>query len=818
MLASTRLAISGLLHDIGKLYQRAYWGCAPEGVLDWSHPAYTEWVIQRRYRSLFEQAGLEPNWLSQVAARHHEGWRDKPQYQPQTPEQWCVALADTYASRERMEVLEVDEKGGCATDTPLKSVFTPLKSVFANLQVQKTYGQPGHGYSMVEAVQEVGLKLGGAYPQAEPKPNVSRNAYWCLAERLDARLATLAQHSLSLEALLMNLLGIFQELLWNVPSDTQGEPDVSLFDHLRLTGAIAAALWAYHGGSPTVEALKDQRPEKFLLVLGDLGGIQSHIYRIQAAQTGTGGIAKRLRARSLEVSLAAEAMGLELLQRTGFTPLQRIMSAGGKFYLLLPNTQAVQEALEEVRGRWEEWALAQGATLLPFLAAHPFAPAGFRGFSQVLKEAHQKLAAAKLRPLSSQLSTPYLNSGSASLRPCAACGARPAKSANDELCHGCERDEHTGRLIPRRQEIGFFVQGAPKPYYRFPELTVALSFSSHYTLRTRPDFTPAAHPWEVRLLAGYVPTLADALRQGRWRDLNEYQGWAREQGLWKEEEREIDDPLTLAELAEFSTGAKYLGALMLDADRMGEAFATGFRDEKSGQDHSSPSRIASLSRTLELFFAGEVLELIRNPKTYQQRLGWDEPTAREKARRYPLIYSVYAGGDDLFLLGPWDALLEFALDLEALYRQFTQHPALTLSGGFVLVNPSLPIPLLAEAVQEAEQAAKAAGRNRLYLFGQSVLWEELRGLLPWVRDLRDHLQAEGKASLSSALAYRLLRLWRGHQDEDEARRMRYKPLLAYALRERSEEIRQHYLQLTNHTQAAWQHLPVWVQWGIYLKR
>ncbi|ADD26995.1 type III-A CRISPR-associated protein Cas10/Csm1 [Meiothermus ruber] len=800
------IALAALLHDLGKLYQRAYWGHAPEGVSDWSHPAYTEWAI-RQHRRLFEQAGLEPDWLAQTAARHHEGWSNKPQYQPQTPEGWCVALADTYASRER---LEVDEKGSRAPDTPLKSVF-------ANLRVQETYGQRDHGYSMVEAGREVGLKLGGAYPQA--RPNVSRDTYWRLAERLDGRLTELAKHSLGPEALLMNLLGIFQELLWNVPSDTQGEPDVSLFDHLRLTGAIAAALWAYHDGKATVEALRDETPEKFLLVLGDLGGIQGHIYRIQGAQTGVGGLAKRLRARSLEVSLAAEALGLELLQRTGFTPLQRIMSAGGKFYLLLPNTEAVHRALDAVRQGWEAWALQQGATLLPFLAAHPFAPGGFRAFSEVLKAAHQKLVEAKLKPLSSQLSTPYLTSGSTSLRPCRACGVRPAQSATDELCHGCERDGHMGRLIPKRTEIGFFPQDAPRPHYRFPAWQVALEASPAHTLRTRPDFTPAAHPWEVRLLAGHIPTLADALRQGRWRDLAEYQAWAKEQGLWEEEEegRKADDPLTLAELAEFSTGAKYLGALMLDADRMGEAFATGFKDEE-GQDSSSPSRIASLSRMLELFFAGEVLELIKNPQTYAKRLGWDELKAREKAARYPLIYSVYAGGDDLFLLGPWDVLLEFALDLQALYREFTQHPALTLSGGFVLVSPSLPIPLLAEAVQEAEQAAKNAGRNRLHLFGQGVPWDELRNLLPWVRDFRRHLEAEGKAGLSSALAYRLLRLWRGHQDEDEARRMRYKPLLAYALRERNEEIRKHYLQLTDHTQAAWQYLPVWVQWGLYLER
>jgi len=800
---SLGVALAGLLHDVGKLYQRAYWGSLPEGVSDWSHPAYTKWAIDK-WSPLF---GGDAGWLAQTATRHHEGWRDKPQYQPQTPEQWCVALADTYASRERKES---DERSGHATETPLRSVF-------AGLRVQGAYGESGLGYPIVEEGLEVGLKPGAAYPHS--KAVVSCDTYWRVAGRLDERLAELAKLNPGPQALLSNLLGIFQELLWNIPSDTQGEPDVSLFDHLRLTGAIAAALWDYHGGNPSIEALKDEQPAKFLLVLGDLGGIQGHIYRIQGAQAGVGGLAKRLRARSLEVSLAAEAMGLELLQRCGLTPLQRIMSAGGKFYLLLPNTPKVQNALNQVRQEWEEWALRQGATLLPFLAGYPFAPLGFKNFSQVLQQAHRVLAEVKLRPLQSQFGDFYLSPGQQSLRPCQACGARPAQSADSSLCNGCERDGEVGRLIPKRTKIGFFAQDAPRPHYRFPGLRVALEESDQYTLRTRQNFAPAARPWEVRLLAGHIPTLEDALRLGSWPNLAEYQAWAKEQGLWEEEEggRREGDPLTLAELAEFSTGAKYLGALMLDADRMGEAFATGFVD-KEGNNHSSPSRIASLSRMLEVFFAGEVLELIKNPKTYQKRLGWDDLTAGEKARRYPLIYSVYAGGDDLLLLGPWDALLEFALDLEALYRKFTQHPQLTLSGGFVLVNPSLPIPLLAEAVQEAEKAAKDAGRDCLHLFGQSVRWGELRGLVRWVRDFQRHLRAEGAKGMTSALAYRLLRLWKGHQDEDEARRMRYKPLLAYALREREAGVREHYLQLTDHTIPAWQHLPVWLQWGLYLER
>lgn len=51
--------------------------------------------------------------------------------------------------------------------------------------------------------------------------------------------------------------------------------------------------------------------------------------------------------------------------------------------------------------------------------------------------------------------------------------------------------------------------------------------------------------------------------------------------------------------------------------------------------------------------------------------------------------------------------------------------------------------------------------------------------------------------------------------------MRYKPLLAYALRrvrERDEGAWRRYLGLLDHQDPAREYLPVWVQWGLYLFR
>ena len=796
------LALAGLLHDVGKLYSRALWGERDEGVPDRTHTAYTARFVRER-APLFQGVGLDPEWLAQTASRHHEGWRDRPQYQPQTPEAWCVALADTYASKER-------EEGGEGGSPP----EVPLKPPFRQLRLQGREGREG-GYSPVDG-ERVGLAPGALYPG--DRPGVNKGTYGRLRERLEERLQAMARLSLTKEALLADLALAFQEVLSLVPADTQSEPDVSLYDHLRLTAAIAHALWLYHGGSPSVEDLR-RDGEKFLLVVGDLGGIQGHIYRIAGAETGVGGVAKRLRARSLEVSLAAETLALGILRQIGLTPLNRIMGAGGKFYLLLPNTEEAGKVLEEAQEAWGRWALGRGGSLVPHLAHLPFRGEDFRDFASLLRRLHGELARAKLRPF------PFLRSTEEAmgepLRPCAACGLRPAlKDEPGSLCGDCQREKEVGGLLPKRDRVGFFPEEAPRPFFAFPGLKAALEAGpgAFHAFRAGLDFAPWPLSSEVKPLLGHLPRVAHALRV-KGVSLADYTAWARKEGFLEEgEEGGEERVLTFGELAALSGGAPYLGALMLDADRMGEAFATGFQRE--GRDLATPSRLAALSRTLEVFFAAEVLALIQNPGLYAERLGWDNLEASRKGERYPLIYSVYSGGDDLFLLGPWNVLLDFALDLERLYALFTRHEGLTLSGGFVLAGPSLPIPGLSRLLTRAEKAAKEAGRGRLYLFGQAVPWAHLRKLRQEVEALRRDLDAE---RVSRAQVYRWLALWRRFwgQNMDEGERMRYKPLLAYALRrvrERDEEAWKRYLRLLDHQDPVWEYLPVWVQWGLYLER
>lgn len=59
----------------------------------------------------------------------------------------------------------------------------------------------------------------------------------------------------------------------------------------------------------------------------------------------------------------------------------------------------------------------------------------------------------------------------------------------------------------------------------------------------------------------------------------------------------------------------------------------------------------TLSRMLELFFNGYLHEII--------------------AKKYKNVYCVFAGGDDLFLLGPWSEMPELAIEINTKFDEYT---------------------------------------------------------------------------------------------------------------------------------------------------
>lgn len=118
------------------------------------------------------------------------------------------------------------------------------------------------------------------------------------------------------------------------------------------------------------------------------------------------------------------------------------------------------------------------------------------------------------------------------------------------------------------------------------------------------------------------------------------------------------------------------------------------------------SRIATLSRMLDVFFSGYMQELIEDS--------------------YPEIYTVYSGGDDILVIGPWDSIIRFAEELHSKFKKFTcNNENLTLSAGIAFVKHNHPVFRSVETADSALENSKDSGKDRLTVFGQGVKWDEL---------------------------------------------------------------------------------------------
>ena len=231
-------------------------------------------------------------------------------------------------------------------------------------------------------------------------------------------------------------------------------------------------------------------------------------------------------------------------------------------------------------------------------------------------------------------------------------------------------------------------------------------------------------------------------------------------------------PVDFDELAQRSPGPrKWLGFLRLDVDRAGKQF-----DELQGD----PLRTWALSRLLNTFFAGRANELLES--------------------KYRNIYAVYGGGDDLFVIGPWTDLLDFALELRTELRSLTKGQ-LSFSAGLSLAKPHEHILTQARlSGGELEQAkdkpgydhekpghVRETGRDQIRALGATVDWHNFKNLLPAAKQVEAWLQAAGNELPSSFLhqALRFHQEWSraraGLHSPNDPRLHRYRPLLYYQI-------------------------------------
>ena len=172
------------------------------------------------------------------------------------------------------------------------------------------------------------------------------------------------------------------------------------------------------------------------------------------------------------------------------------------------------------------------------------------------------------------------------------------------------------------------------------------------------------------------------------------------------EEKEEDRPLTainsyVARLE--SNGSKgrvksFDELTLLDGKEEGEEKYSRLMALKADVDHLgstfrkltkiSFTKTNRLSRELDYFFSVYFLK---------------EVVQKEKYRNW--VYVIFAGGDDLFLIGRYDKVYELAKELGEKFRAFTMGKA-SISIGLAIFNHHTPVTAIARQAEEAEKLAK----------------------------------------------------------------------------------------------------------------
>ena len=806
--ASCRVALAAYLHDLGKFAERARIEVSADaldahktqycpfhtidaggknGYHTHVHAAYTGLafdlvertapdLIQGDMYPFISRAQLQSDQtqatdsLINAAAAHHR---------PGTFLQWVIAIADRVASGfERDEFAKYNNAKDENTETPTGRNHYQARqlSLFEQIRLDCSNSPKFTAKDLNWRYPLKALSPSAIFPQLRERcePGNDEAAQAQYKELWDGFLKALsvipASHRSSWPLWLDHFDTAWLTFTQAIPAATAfgTKPEVSLYDHSKTTAALATALWRWHeaesqtdnAAATRLKERSDWNIEKFLLVQGDFFGIQDFIFA-EGSQTNKAA-AKLLRGRSFQVSLFTELAALKVLDAFSLPPTSQITNAAGKFLIVAPNTAEARAQLEQVRQEINQWFLQHSFGLAGLgLVGKPASCNDFlKGrFKALMDDLFSDLEKAKLQRFDLTADGNPVFAVDYSKGVCQYNGRLPADRSDGtgKTSAALSRDQITlGSQVVRQDRILIMRHGVELLRHGVTQLEssifgyrVAFTAGEEETGKFSPlardgtlircwDFSlpdnlqgTLWHGYARRFINAYVPTFTslDQQASGKYGALE----------IDLDFDPRIDTGKTLDHIAcedrncpsepDKWQGQVALMTLKGDVDNLGTIFRQGLLEPTF-------AKMAALSRQMNAFFAV-----------------WLPAVCKTE---FPNTYTVFAGGDDFFLIGPWHSTQKLAARMAEEFKTYVAgNPAMTFSAGMVMSKPGLPMHTLATQAEEALGQAKGADKNALLLFGERVRWPDWHKVqaaqiqLDRVRDAYD---------LSTGYVYSLLQL------------------------------------------------------------
>jgi len=631
------------------------------------------------------------------------------------------------------------------------------------------------------------------------------------------------------------LLALLKKYASTMPSAAyKSKSDISLYDHSKTTAALAVSRYLFNRDGD-VKLTQNNDLNCYLAIEGDISGIQKFIFKISSPQEAQSGMSKRLRGRSLYLTLLCDAIATHIAEELELCEANILFCGGGRFTIIGPNTQIAKEKLAEIKSKLNKFFIDEfNAELYLALVSIECCGDDLAKFGQITRKLSNKLNEDKKHKFSDNLDDVFNFDEEIKYDDlCSVCGTPYPKKEDSVVCKTCKNHEKLGQNAANADYMikcitdkgeGYFIEPANVDYHflnKSRDIADKINSWSKTCKKVEviklndTNFLDLAnHEFESNVsfsfsfMGNTVPNL------GRFADNHKYM------------------PLYFEHLAKISNGANKLGVLKMDVDNLGLIFSEGLKE--SYDENLGISRVSALSSQLDMFFSGFVNNIASEFKVYSKVFDEDKFDKKEleiqndneeikesvfvyklkygcelsddeadKLKDYeiPTIHINYSGGDDLLVLGPYDDIIKFAQELRNTFKIWTaSNPSINLSGGINIVSPKFPIGKAAITSEEYLDAAKSCGRDKITLFGEVVNWDT-KDLFKGFDELFDFaVKLEDYCTnnrLSKGIVYSMLHLWQNNYknlgllsnenkwDEDVHRRLsikRFVPLFKYKLR------------------------------------
>lgn len=492
------------------------------------------------------------------------------------------------------------------------------------------------------------------------------------------------------------LLFLLEKFGGSVPFD--GSQKVSIYDAYKVKAAKAVI----QSGTVGQEAM--------LFINVDLSGIQKFIYNISST-----GALKSLRSRSFFIELLGNHIARKVLNAFKLHNVNLLMSGGGTIHILSSCPEDYKERLSSINYCLNKWLHQEFNGRL--YAAFSYVKCSDECLERDLTTRLDKLSMMafgekqqKFKTLIDKGEISFLEDEDPKYQGCETCFRDDTKILEDKgrySCHHCKRLIELGSQIPKarfiyecNKDTRECLQIEDSYYFLSPEEKSGMTClwavyedgdnfvnclkdsATHVFVRTyikrNKDLPPAVYKKVVEK--------RDELKTALSREQDEAKR------IFLDMEIDLlgdESTATFEYMAECSDGAKLIGALRMDADNIGKLMHYGFGSELTLEG------LSAFSRNLNYFFKLHLESFCRNGR---QAEGSSE-------RRN--VHVIYAGGDDLFVVGAWSDVVSLTMDIGTAFRRYTcDNIDIGVSGGMTLHQPKFPVNKMADESLSALSVAK----------------------------------------------------------------------------------------------------------------